>query len=125
MMESGRRQEGLDISHYQNEGSGAIDWAQLAPDRSGKTFVVIKASQRSDYQDPHFVENWRNATNAAVGLQAGAYHFIEFDIENPSVGSPAVQMANFMGQLRRARGRDDWTHPETHRRTDLTHRSDW
>lgn len=58
---------GIDVSHHQ----GSIDWRRVAGDDVG--FAYIKATQRDDFVDPRFVENWRGAGEA--GLERGAYHF--------------------------------------------------
>jgi GH25 family lysozyme M1 (1,4-beta-N-acetylmuramidase) len=59
--------EGLDVSHWQ----GTINWVKVAS--AGKTFVYMKASEDTDYQDPTYAANRAQAT--ANGLKVGAYHF--------------------------------------------------
>ena len=58
---------GLDVSHHQ----GAIDWARVPKNKF--TFVIIKATEGSDWVDPKFMTNWSQAK--AAGLKVGAYHF--------------------------------------------------
>lgn len=65
-LEEGER-FGIDVSHHQ----GSIDWKLVADDDIA--FAYIKATQRDDFVDPRFEENWHAATDA--GLQRGAYHF--------------------------------------------------
>lgn len=86
-------QEGIDISRHQ----GDINWNQLTPTGSGKTFVIAKASQRNNFTDSKFVQNWKDMDR--VGFQRGAYHFVEF---GSNVSEPKEQMNNFLTQLRRA-----------------------
>ncbi|AXI24208.1 Glycosyl hydrolases family 25 [Cardinium endosymbiont of Sogatella furcifera] len=83
--------EGIDISHHQ----GAIDWQQCTPGRSGKTFVIAKATEGATYQDPNFLQNV--AQMRAAGFQPGAYHFLRF-----GSSSPEAQMKNFVSQLSNA-----------------------
>ncbi len=58
---------GIDISHHQ----GIINWEQLKMEDIH--FVIIKATEGADYQDPRFAENWRNSHDN--GYLTGAYHF--------------------------------------------------
>lgn len=81
-------QEGIDISRHQ----GNIDWRELTPSKSGKTFVVLKATEGATYQDPTFIENFNNAS--ASGFQTGAYHFLRF-----GSSSATDQMTNFFRQI--------------------------
>ena len=60
-------EKAIDISHYQ----GAIDWNQVAA--SGIKHVFIKMTEGGTYIDPNFVDNWRNANEA--GLKVNAYHY--------------------------------------------------
>lgn len=63
---------GIDISHHQ----GDIDWNKLGNamiDRTYVRFVMIKATEGSDYVDPCFERNFRMAKT--TGFIRGAYHF--------------------------------------------------
>ena len=76
---------GCDISHHQ----GVIDWSRLRNamvNRKPVQFVMIKATEGSDYVDERFDENFREAKR--VGLIRGAYHFW-------SVLSDAREQASF------------------------------
>lgn len=84
--------EGINISHHQV----VIDWAQLTPDRSGKAFVIMKATEGATYKDPMFVQNFTKAS--AAGFRPGAYHFLRF-----GSSSPSAQMANFISQIEAAK----------------------
>ena len=58
---------GIDISHHQKK----INWEEL---RKAKiNFVIIKATEGVDYQDPNFKENWNESLKE--GYETGAYHF--------------------------------------------------
>ena len=91
-------QEGIDISHH-NEN---IDWSQLTPSNSNKTFIIAKATEGKSYQDPKFIQNYKNICNA--GFQPGAYHFLRF---GPS--SAKDQMDNFIAQIQAAQQSTDQT----------------
>ena len=62
---------GVDVSEYQDR----IDMRKLSEENV--SFVYIKATEGSSYQDARFQENWKNAHDC--GLPAGAYHFFSFD----------------------------------------------
>jgi GH25 family lysozyme M1 (1,4-beta-N-acetylmuramidase) len=59
--------EGIDVSHWQ----GQIDWPMVAA--AGKKFVIMKATEATDFVD------WMYATNhagaRAAGMATTAYHF--------------------------------------------------
>ncbi len=59
--------KGIDVSHH----NGAIEWRAVASD--GVAFTYIKASEGENFQDDHFVTNFRDAT--AAGIACGAYHY--------------------------------------------------
>jgi GH25 family lysozyme M1 (1,4-beta-N-acetylmuramidase) len=59
--------KGIDVSYYQ----GAIDWSRVKA--SGVEFAIIRVSDGSNFVDPRFQENWRNAK--AAGVKRGAYQF--------------------------------------------------
>ena len=63
---------GIDISHHQ----GKIDWTKLSNamvDRSTLSFIMVKATEGSNYLDDCFEENFRKAKE--YGFIRGAYHF--------------------------------------------------
>ncbi|MBR6263042.1 MAG: glycoside hydrolase family 25 protein [Prevotella sp.] len=63
---------GIDISHHQ----GKIDWNKLGNamiDRNYVRFVMVKATEGSDYIDECFEENFKKARLA--GFIRGAYHY--------------------------------------------------
>ncbi|GIP21357.1 glycoside hydrolase family 25 protein [Paenibacillus sp. J22TS3] len=59
--------QGIDVSHWQ----GSIDWKKVRA--AGKSFVFIKATEGTRYQDDHFLSYFKGAKSA--GLLVGAYHF--------------------------------------------------
>ncbi len=76
---------GIDISHHQ----GKIDWVKLRNamvDRTYIRFVMVKATEGSDYVDEFFHENFYEAKEN--GFVRGAYHFY-------STLSPAREQAYF------------------------------
>ena len=58
---------GIDISHHQK----IINWDELK--KENIKFVIIKATEGSDFVDTRFKENWENSINN--NYQTGAYHF--------------------------------------------------
>lgn len=69
--ESGRATRiyhGIDVSVYQ----GNIDYRQVRA--YGIEVVYIRAGEGSDYTDPYFEQNYRNAFSA--GLKIGYYHYV-------------------------------------------------
>lgn len=62
---------GADVSVYQ----GNIDFDVLSTE--GISFVYIKATEGSIYQDVNFKKNWENANKSS--LLCGAYHFFSYD----------------------------------------------
>lgn len=84
--------EGADISHHQ----GDIKWGELTPENSGKTFIIAKATEGKTWQDPRFLDNFRNI--CANGFQAGAYHRLRFGTGS----TPEEQADNLFNQLRLA-----------------------
>ncbi len=82
---------GLDVSNHQQ----LIDWKSVA--QTGKySFVFVKATEGSDYQDTYFRTNWR--ATQANGLLHGAYHFYIADI------SGAEQANNFISMVPKEAG---------------------
>lgn len=58
---------GIDISHHQKK----INWENLR--KAKLNFVIIKATEGGDYQDPDFRKNW--VKSLEEGYETGAYHF--------------------------------------------------
>ena len=58
---------GIDISHHQKN----INWVELRKEKIN--FVIMKATEGVDYQDPDFSKNWNKSL--AEGYETGAYHF--------------------------------------------------
>ncbi|TSE00780.1 glycoside hydrolase [Skermania sp. ID1734] len=69
---------GPDVSSYQHPDGGPINWA--AAKAGGVNFALVKATEGTDYVNPHFHED--TAAMRAAGVLRGAYHFPRFD-ENP------------------------------------------
>lgn len=76
---------GVDVSEYQDK----IDMKKIS--EQNVSFVYIKATEGSSYQDACFRENWKNAHDC--GLPAGAYHFFSFD------SSGKTQAQNFIAAV--------------------------
>lgn len=81
---------GVDVSEYQDK----IDMKKLS--EQNVSFVYIKATEGSSYQDACFLENWENSHDR--GLPAGAYHFFSFD------SSGEAQARNFIDTVGELRG---------------------
>lgn len=64
---------GIDISAH----NGSIDFGKVK--EAGYDFVIIKATEGTDFKDSMFVDNTRRAREA--GLKVGAYHFFRFDTD--------------------------------------------
>jgi GH25 family lysozyme M1 (1,4-beta-N-acetylmuramidase) len=79
--------QGVDVSHHQ----GSIDWSLVYAD--GKVFAFVKATEGYTYNDPQFVTNMQNGTNA--GVLMGAYHFARPD--NNSAADEANHFVNVAG----------------------------
>ncbi len=63
--------KGIDLSSH----NGDVDFSRLAADSI--TFVMLKATEGTDFCDALFARNYDNAVKA--GLKVGAYHFFRFD----------------------------------------------
>ncbi len=63
--------QGIDVSKWQG------NWNAAVAKNTGSAFVFVKASQ-SNYTDPNFISNWRNASEQE--LLIGAYHFLDYSI---------------------------------------------
>jgi lysozyme len=62
--------KGIDVSKH----TAKVNWQHLI--KEGYTFVYIKATEGSSYQDPRYEQHTEAARKA--GLQTGAYHFFRF-----------------------------------------------
>lgn len=74
--------EGFDVSHYQS----SVDWAGAYA--GGLRFVMIKATESTNYKDPKFSDHYEGATKA--GFIRGGYHFAQ-----PGDSSGAAQAKYF------------------------------
>lgn len=77
---------GIDISAH----NGDIDFGRLAA--GGVDFVMMKATEGTNFKDVKFVDNYREARRA--GLRVGAYHFFRFDSDSE------MQALNFLHSVR-------------------------
>lgn len=66
--------QGIDVSHW----AGRINFERVKAD--GIRIVYIKATQGTDYVDPDFERNYREADKA--GLAIGFYHYVTARDEN-------------------------------------------
>ena len=73
---------GVDVSSWQHPYGEAIDWEDVAKD--GYTFMLVKATQGTGYQNPWLHRDIDDAR--AAGLLVGAYHFLEV---NPEISQQA------------------------------------
>lgn len=80
--------DGIDVSKYQ----GTINWGELKNNTKIK-FVYIKATEGSDYVDPRYHENIRNAKRN--GFKVGSYHFLS------ATSSARTQFLNFVRTAKR------------------------
>ena len=80
--------DGIDVSKHQ----GTINWEQLK-EHSKIKFVYIKATEGSDYIDPRYKENIRNARKH--GFKVGSYHFLS------TKSSVYTQFQNFVTNAKR------------------------
>jgi|688.fasta_scaffold611944_1 lysozyme len=83
-----KRLNGFDLSHYQTRFK--IDWEKL---KANMSFVFVKATEGSHYDDPTFKSNWAAAKSA--GIVRGAYHYFR-------PGEPVLsQVENFVAVVQR------------------------
>ncbi|KAJ7832079.1 glycoside hydrolase family 25 protein [Mycena olivaceomarginata] len=75
--------QGIDVSHFQ----ATVDWANVKA--AGVSFVYIKATEGTTFQDPTFSSKYSGATTA--GLIRGGYHFA-----HPDTSSGATQANYFL-----------------------------
>lgn len=100
---------GVDLSHH----NGDIDFDRLSHADTDVSFIYVKATEGTDFIDPKFVANSRQAI--ATGLPAGAYHFFRYDTDGE------LQALNFLRALRGRRFSlppaidvEDWGNPDGH-----------
>jgi len=68
---------GVDVSKWDHSATSAypagtpIDWVKVKA--AGRSFAIIKASERTNYRSPYFANDYTQAK--AAGLVVGAYHF--------------------------------------------------
>ena len=77
--------KGIDVSHYDS----TIDWA--AVHGSGVAFAFMKATENTNFVDPEFATNWKNA--GANGVIRGAYHFFRPEVDATAQADYFVQNA--------------------------------
>ena len=77
---------GIDVSHYQ----GLISWGEVARDPQ-VTFVIMKATEASDFVDDRYQYNIREAHRH--GLKVGSYHFYRANVD------PEAQFRNMMRNI--------------------------
>ncbi|RSM64171.1 lysozyme [Kibdelosporangium aridum] len=58
---------GIDVSGWQ----GNVDWAHWW--NQGKRFAYVKATERNNYRNPYFAQQYNGSYN--IGMIRGAYHF--------------------------------------------------
>ena len=80
--------DGIDVSKHQ----GTINWEELKKNSKIK-FVYIKSTEGSDYVDPKYQENIRNARKH--GFKVGSYHFLS------TRSSAVTQFQNFIRTAKR------------------------
>lgn len=80
--------DGIDISKHQ----GTINWEELKKNSKIK-FVFIKATEGSDYVDPRYHDNIRNARKH--GFKVGSYHFLS------TRSAATTQFQNFIRTAKR------------------------
>lgn len=81
---------GIDVSAH----NGDIDFERVAA--SGEVdFVMLKATEGTNFKDSRFVDNYRKAVRA--GLKVGVYHFFRFDTDSE------LQAINLLHSLRNRR----------------------
>lgn len=78
---------GIDLSAH----NGEIDFDRVAA-TGNVDFVMLKATEGTNFKDARFVDNYRRAVRA--GLKVGAYHFFRFDSDSE------MQAFNLLHSLR-------------------------
>ncbi|MFS8935812.1 glycoside hydrolase family 25 protein [Corynebacterium sp. c25Ua_89] len=80
---------GIDIANHQHPGGAPINWGEVKSD--DQSFAFVKATEGSDWTNPHFITDSNAA--AASGLKVGAYHYAR------PASSATRQAAHFAAQL--------------------------
>lgn len=81
--------KGIDVSSNQHPGNRPIDWEAVYD--AGYSFVIVKATQGTGYQNPWLERDLEDAF--AAGLFIGAYHYWEGDED------PELQAKTFVSAL--------------------------
>ncbi|MBK4148843.1 hydrolase [Corynebacterium macginleyi] len=81
--------QGIDIAAHQHPGGMPIDWNKVKSD--GQSFVFVKATEGTDWVNPHYVKDIQAAN--VHGLKTGAYHYAR------PAGDAKTQAANFATQI--------------------------
>lgn len=87
--------QGVDVSKYQHDDGGTINWAAVK--RSGQAFAFVKATGGSNRVDPWFAREWASARRAS--LVRGAYHYAD-PSSNPE--AQAALVVHTVGTTREA-----------------------
>ncbi|HCK78741.1 MAG TPA: hypothetical protein DHW34_01855 [Actinobacteria bacterium] len=64
---------GVDVSRWDHPNGVGIDWTKVKA--AGRSFAIVKATQRTNYTNPYFTPDFTGARTA--GLVIGAYHYAE------------------------------------------------
>ncbi len=72
--------QGIDVSSWDHPDGAPIDWNALSA--SGYRFAYVKATENTDYTNPYFADDLREAKVA--GIFTGAYAFARPDQPNPA-----------------------------------------
>lgn len=111
-MNSIKRFQGIDVSEWQ----GRIDFSRVR--NSGIRIVYIKATQGTDYVDPYFEQNYRDADKE--GLAIGFYHYVTARTVSDAEEQARYFASYIRGKHQRARPVMDFetfgklTRPEIH-----------
>ncbi len=90
---------GIDISRHQ----GSVNFKQI----TGQHFVIVKASEGGDYEDPKFRAYWDGLVKDAPGLLRGAYHFARSDLrQEQGKAAGELEARNFCALLKAVRATD-------------------
>ena len=80
--------EGVDVSLFQD----MVDWETARAD--GIEFAFVRATRGETYDDPLFLANMRNATQA--GVLVGPYHFCNLDTDTNNPLDPINEANHFL-----------------------------
>lgn len=100
---------GIDISHH----NGDVDFERLSKADTDVGFIYMKATEGTDFVDPHFNRNASRALRS--GIPAGVYHFFRYDSDGE------LQALNLLRALKNrefplppAIDVEDWGNPDGH-----------